>query len=148
MKCPRCGAEIQKGAVICKNCNLSLEDDTATLTSAPEIEKYKKEKVSAKGEKSLLILGPIDSGEEFELKEGLNIIGRENDVDIFLNDITVSRRHAEIKSKSNRVSIRDLDSLNGTYVNGKSIETSTLKDGDEIQIGRFKLLYHHKRGVK
>ena len=69
-------------------------------------------------------------------------VGRHPDSEIFLDDITVSRRHAEFARESTvRIKVHDVGSLNGTYVNRERIEEVELHDGDEVQIGKFKLLF-------
>ncbi len=68
-------------------------------------------------------------------------IGRHPESDIFLDDITVSRRHAEILREGSGHDVVDVGSLNGTYVNRKRVDRSPLSDGDEVQIGKFKLVY-------
>ena len=63
--------------------------------------------------------------------------------DIFLDDVTVSRRHAEVERDGARYSIRDVGSLNGTYVNRNRVEQGELSEGDEVQVGKFKLIFVH-----
>ncbi len=72
--------------------------------------------------------------------------GRHPDSDIFLDDITVSRRHAEFVTRTQTTTVRDVGSLNGTYVNRERIEEAVLSSGDEVQIGKFKLLYLEAAG--
>ena len=67
--------------------------------------------------------------------------GRHPEATIFLDDITVSRRHAEIRQVAGGYQVRDVGSLNGTYLNRERVEESVLRDGDELQIGTFKLLF-------
>jgi pSer/pThr/pTyr-binding forkhead associated (FHA) protein len=67
-------------------------------------------------------------------------VGRETDTDVLLDDVSVSRRHAVFtRTASGRVTVRDLNSLNGTYVNGSRVDEVALRTGDEVQIGKFKL---------
>ena len=81
-------------------------------------------------------------GARYMLKSQVTRAGRHPDSDIFLDDITVSRRHAEFTRDSDgRMTVRDVGSLNGTYVNRERIEEHVLAAGDEVQIGKFKLLY-------
>ncbi len=68
-------------------------------------------------------------------------IGRHPESDIFLDDITVSRRHAEVLREPHGYDVVDVGSLNGTYVNRKRVDRAPLSDGDELQIGKFKLVY-------
>jgi pSer/pThr/pTyr-binding forkhead associated (FHA) protein len=67
--------------------------------------------------------------------------GRHPDSDIFLDDITVSRRHAEFARADGGYQLRDVGSLNGTYLNRERIDDATLANGDEVQIGKFKLVF-------
>lgn len=147
MKCPQCGTEVPEGTAICPECKFNIFEDTVAIEGkqTPH-EKTPFDISQVKGERSLLITGGHDIGSEIELKEGSYVIGRDPEGDIFLNDITVSRRHARIDITPFKIKLKDLNSLNGTYVNGVRIEEAELKSGDEIQIGKFKLLYVHKRG--
>src|SRR3712207_9192961 len=67
--------------------------------------------------------------------------GRHPDSDIFLDDVTVSRRHVEFHRESGGFSVHDVGSLNGTYVNREPVDVATLAGGDEVQIGKFRLVY-------
>ena len=69
------------------------------------------------------------------------MIGRSPDCDVFLDDVTVSRKHAEILRDGERFTINDLGSLNGTFVNRRRIETGELEDDDEVQIGKYRLTF-------
>ncbi len=80
-------------------------------------------------------------GARYLLGENVVTAGRHPESDIFLDDITVSRRHVEISPKDGGYSVRDLGSLNGTYVNRERIDEVPLAPGDEVQIGKFKLVY-------
>jgi pSer/pThr/pTyr-binding forkhead associated (FHA) protein len=84
--------------------------------------------------------GPNMEG-RYLLSEGVTEAGRHPESDIFLDDITVSRRHAEITHTAGEFVLRDVGSLNGTYVNRERIEEARLAPGDEVQIGKFKLVY-------
>jgi pSer/pThr/pTyr-binding forkhead associated (FHA) protein len=81
------------------------------------------------------------AGQVFEPAEGKTLIGRSPECDIFLDDVTVSRRHAELERTGDTFTIRDLGSLNGTYVNRKRIETTVLENDDELQIGKYRLTF-------
>ena len=83
----------------------------------------------------------IETGARYLLDHELVRAGRHPESDIFLDDITVSRRHAEFASGDDGVEVRDVGSLNGTYVNRARIESARLTSGDEVQIGKFKLVY-------
>ena len=88
----------------------------------------------------LTIKGP-SIGEKFFLTKDNLSIGRSSESDILLDDITVSRHHAEIEKKKNIFTIRDLESLNGTYLNGEIVNESGLENGDRIQIGKYVFLF-------
>jgi pSer/pThr/pTyr-binding forkhead associated (FHA) protein len=81
------------------------------------------------------------AGQSFQPEEGPTIIGRAPECEIFLDDVTVSRRHAELVREAETFSIRDLGSLNGTYVNRRRIESAVLEDDDEVQIGKYRLTF-------
>jgi pSer/pThr/pTyr-binding forkhead associated (FHA) protein len=83
------------------------------------------------------------SGSRYALDSELISIGREKDADIFLDDVTVSRRHAIIERDGSIYTVSDVGSLNGTYLNAKSVRSEELTDGDVVQIGRFKLVFFH-----
>lgn len=84
--------------------------------------------------------GP-NAGARFLLDHDLTTSGRHPDSDIFLDDVTVSRRHAEFHRDSGTFTVRDVGSLNGTYVNRERVEAATLSNGDEVQIGKFRLVF-------
>ena len=84
------------------------------------------------------LIGP-NRGERFLLDQDETSVGRASESDIFLDDVTVSRKHARISRAKEIFSVTDLGSLNGTYVNGAVITNSHLNDGDEIQIGKFRM---------
>jgi pSer/pThr/pTyr-binding forkhead associated (FHA) protein len=85
--------------------------------------------------------GP-DAGARFLLDQDLTVAGRHPEVDIFLDDVTVSRKHAEFLRTGTVFSVRDLGSLNGTFVNGERIDGDLLlEDGTEVQVGKFKLTF-------
>jgi pSer/pThr/pTyr-binding forkhead associated (FHA) protein len=83
--------------------------------------------------------GPI-AGSRFPLHQAVTSAGRDPRGDIFLDDVTVSRRHAEFRSERGELTVVDTDSLNGTYVNGRPIDSAVLANGDEIQMGKFRLV--------
>lgn len=83
--------------------------------------------------------GP-NAGARFLLDHDVTTSGRHPDSDIFLDDVTVSRRHAEFHREAGVFTVRDVGSLNGTYVNRERVETATLSNGDEVQIGKFRLV--------
>ena len=84
--------------------------------------------------------GP-SAGSRFLLDQPVSSAGRHVDSDIFLDDVTVSRRHAEFRLKNSEVQIVDVGSLNGTYVNREPVDSAVLANGDEVQIGKFRLMF-------
>jgi pSer/pThr/pTyr-binding forkhead associated (FHA) protein len=84
--------------------------------------------------------GP-NAGARFLLDHDVTTSGRHPDSDIFLDDVTVSRRHAEFHRGGTGFTVRDVGSLNGTYVNRERVESATLSNGDEVQIGKFRLVF-------
>ena len=85
--------------------------------------------------------GP-NAGSRFLLDGDLTTVGRHPSSDIFLDDVTVSRKHAEFVREEGAFSVRDVGSLNGTYVNRRRIDASPVVTGDEVQIGKFRLVVH------
>jgi pSer/pThr/pTyr-binding forkhead associated (FHA) protein len=83
--------------------------------------------------------GP-NAGSRFPLHQPVTSAGRDPRSDIFLDEVTVSRRHAEFHSERGELRVVDIGSLNGTYVNGQLIDSAVLTDGDEIQMGKFRLV--------
>jgi FHA domain-containing protein/zinc ribbon protein len=92
----------------------------------------------------VVVRGP-NAGSRFLLDDDFTSTGRHPDSDIFLDDVTVSRRHAEFYRQGDRFTVRDVGSLNGTYVNRERIEEAELFGGDEVQIGKFRLLFLTRR---
>jgi pSer/pThr/pTyr-binding forkhead associated (FHA) protein len=88
--------------------------------------------------------GP-NTGARFLLDADLTSVGRHPNADIFLDDVTVSRRHAEFLRTGTRFGVKDLGSLNGTYFDGNRIDTAQLSDGAEVQVGKFRLTFYASR---
>ncbi|WP_461666100.1 glycogen accumulation regulator GarA [Gordonia sputi] len=84
--------------------------------------------------------GP-NAGSRFLLDQPTTSAGRHPDSDIFLDDVTVSRRHAEFRLGDNEFQVVDVGSLNGTYVNREPVDSAALSNGDEVQIGKFRLVF-------
>jgi len=94
----------------------------------------------------VIIKGP-NIGDKFLINKSKFTIGRNPESDIFLDDVTVSRKHAVLKKVGKDFRIKDSGSLNGSYINGEIVENATLKDGDKIQIGKYIFLFfcHRKK---
>ena len=85
--------------------------------------------------------GP-NAGSRFLLDQPVTSAGRHPDSDIFLDDVTVSRRHAEFRQDDDTFQVVDVGSLNGTYVNREPVDSAPLANGDEVQIGKFRLVFY------
>jgi pSer/pThr/pTyr-binding forkhead associated (FHA) protein len=111
-----------------------IEDDTGEVIDLPIQE--------LRDDQALLVVkrGP-NAGSQFLIEKDVTTAGRHPESDIFLDDITVSRRHAEIRRKDSNFFVHDMGSLNGTYVNRERVENTQLAAGDELQIGKFKLAF-------
>jgi pSer/pThr/pTyr-binding forkhead associated (FHA) protein len=150
MYCTNCGHKNPEGANFCSSCGAALAESGSdtTITFAPaELETDLEEEIhiapeELEGGRGVLVVkrGP-NAGSKFFLDTDATNIGRHPDSDIFLDDITVSRRHAEILRKDVGFGLKDVGSLNGTYVNRERVEDAHLRSGDEIQIGKFKLVF-------
>jgi len=151
MFCTNCGHKNPEGSNFCASCGTPLKDegghDTTVTFMAGELEADLEHEIhispdELEGGRGVLIVkrGP-NAGSKFFLDSDSTVVGRHPDSDIFLDDITVSRRHAEIRRGSNGFELHDVGSLNGTYVNRDRLEVGPLHSGDEIQIGKFKLVF-------
>jgi pSer/pThr/pTyr-binding forkhead associated (FHA) protein len=90
----------------------------------------------------LVIISGLDAGRAFDITKEVTTAGRHETSDVLLDDVSVSRHHAIFtRTASGRITLRDLNSLNGTYLNGGRVEETTLHSGDEVQIGKFKLVF-------
>jgi pSer/pThr/pTyr-binding forkhead associated (FHA) protein len=106
-----------------------------------ELEEVSLDDVVTRGATLVIRAGGGRAGESFTLQGDRSSVGRRPDSDIFLDDVTVSRDHAIIVARGDEHYLDDCGSLNGTYVNRKRIESHRLSDGDELQIGKYKLAF-------
>jgi hypothetical protein len=149
MKCPRCGHENARGANYCSSCGAVLgdEDETTLSLAALEDRQALEEELGDRltdlpdGMGMLVVRRGPGSGSTYVLEADVTTLGRHPNSDIFLDDVTVSRRHAVIERAAAGYQIADVGSLNGTYVHHERIEKSPLSDLDEVQIGRFVLTF-------
>jgi pSer/pThr/pTyr-binding forkhead associated (FHA) protein len=146
--CTRCGHPNKDDARFCAECGHPLQEDSTLTLSPLEIEEEQQDEFPfphdqlEPGQALLLVKRGQNAGSTFMLEKDLATCGRNPDSDIFLDDITVSRRHAEFaRAADGSFQIRDVGSLNGVYVNGELVEQARLASGDEVQIGKFKLAY-------
>jgi len=112
--------------------------DAAQLTAEDEAAV----KALPAGSALLIVQRGPNAGSRFLLDTDVVTAGRHPDSDIFLDDVTVSRRHAEFRREGDRTKVRDVGSLNGTYVNRDRIDEVVLSGGDEVQIGKYRLVYY------
>lgn len=151
LHCPECGFANAVGANYCQKCGAFLavaeggggHQATATyrIGETGEIEPVALEQVVAGGAALVIRSGGGRSGESFPIEGERLTIGRRPDSDVFLDDVTVSRDHALLVRRGGDWYLDDCGSLNGTYVNRTRIESHRLEDGDELQIGKYKLAY-------
>ena len=151
--CPECGFVNQEGASYCSKCGAFLDAterpaETTTTTyrvgETGEIEPVEIEDVVASGAALVIRSGGGRTGESFSLADDRIAVGRRPDSGIFLDDVTVSRDHAVLVRRGADYWLDDCGSLNGTYVNRRRVESHRLEDGDELQIGKYKLTYRSK----
>lgn len=139
-RCARCGQPLDEHGETCPKCG-AVGDATASLNAVPAAEaELTGEIENVEGPLLVVRKGP-DVGETFYLERPQLTIGRDPESDIFLNDVTVSRRHAVLTVSGSEVTVEDADSLNGTYVNGVCVDQATLCSGDSLQIGRFQMVF-------
>ena len=163
--CTNCGHDNPEGANFCAQCGTSLRtaerpvEQTGTINLAPPEDRshedrgYEELGELSEGERAavdalpagnaLLVVrrGP-NSGSRFLLDVDVTTAGRHPDSNIFLDDVTVSRRHAEFRRGERAFTVNDVGSLNGTYVDRDRIDDAELYSGDEVQVGKFRLVFY------
>ena len=142
--CPECGFQNPEAANYCARCGAYLRrDEQGETTLSLDVGELGEEGVAPGEPGPALVVraGGGRAGESFATAGPRTLIGRSPDCDVFLDDVTVSRRHAEITHEKDSYVIRDLGSLNGTFVNRHRIETSVLSDDDEVQIGKYRMTF-------
>ena len=145
--CPECGFQNPESANYCARCGaklVHLDEVETTMTFTPDEGDEAHgplEELGIRGPALVVRSGGGRAGEHFVPQGERTTIGRSPDCDVFLDDVTVSRRHALLVERDGGFFIEDLGSLNGTFVNRKRVESAQLEDGDELQIGKYRLTF-------
>ncbi len=146
-ECPNCGSVISPEMKFCGECGASLTQGYATVSYSPSFSEYDEEAspaIPAPEEAALVELDQVEgtAGRRMhDIKQDTVTVGRSRMSDIFLDDVTVSRQHAEIRRNERSFTIKDVGSLNGTYVNRVRVDEVDLRNGDEIQIGKYRFKF-------
>ncbi|MFN8022390.1 MAG: FHA domain-containing protein [Acidimicrobiales bacterium] len=150
--CNQCGHRNTSDAVFCSSCGALLDrpaDQTITLAKVDPLQDapgaaddtvVQLDQLPS-GAAALVVRSGPQAGATFALRGSLTRLGRHPDSEIILDDITVSRRHADISRSGDRYVVRDAGSLNGTYVNQERVDEAVLRQGDELQVGKFRLVF-------
>jgi hypothetical protein len=151
VRCSECGELAAEGANYCQHCGAAL--DRAAPESEPATATYRIDedtgelvpvdvgRITAHGPALVIRSGGGRAGESFPVDGERMTIGRRPESDVFLDDITVSRDHAQLVLRGEQWYLDDCGSLNGTYVNRSRIDSHRLSDADEVQIGKYKLTF-------
>jgi pSer/pThr/pTyr-binding forkhead associated (FHA) protein len=160
--CSQCGSQNSDNARFCSQCGTPLaqpagdpapHDSTATITFGAPAKSESDERASLNaadaaavdalpaGSALLVVQRGPGAGSRYLLDTDLSTVGRHPESDIFLDDITVSRRHVEFRREGGRFRVHDVGSLNGTYLNGDRVDDAELQNGDEVRIGKFRLIF-------
>ena len=153
--CNQCGHRNPPESNFCSSCGSALDNlDDRTITFAAVDPLQEAAGLGddvvvpigeiARGTGVLIVRAGPQAGSRFTLERDLTRLGRHPDSEISLDDITVSRRHADIRRADGTYEVADSGSLNGTYVNQERIERAVLHHGDELQIGKFRLVYFER----
>jgi pSer/pThr/pTyr-binding forkhead associated (FHA) protein len=156
--CQSCGHDNADENRFCASCGAALGESAVEVTStialtgvAPDVDDTPGPGSTvdpaaldalAPGTALLVVQRGPNAGSRFLLDSDVTTAGRHPDSDIFLDDVTVSRRHAEFRKVDGGFSVADVGSLNGTYVNRSRIDDVQLHGGDEVQIGKYRLVFH------
>jgi pSer/pThr/pTyr-binding forkhead associated (FHA) protein len=163
--CSQCGSQNSDNARFCSQCGSPLtpppeagleptpDDATATITFGAPAKSDSDERTSLNaadaaavdalpaGSALLVVQRGPGAGSRYLLDTDLSTVGRHPESDIFLDDITVSRRHVEFRREAENFRLHDVGSLNGTYLNGDRVDDAELQNGDEVRIGKFRLIF-------
>ncbi len=150
LHCSECGTLVSEGANYCPRCGSFVAGESAgspagwRVGETGELEAVEIEPTQDDGAVLVVRSGGGRAGESFLLTGERMAIGRRPDSSIFLDDITVSRDHAVLVRRGAEWWVDDCGSLNGTYVNRNRIDSLQLSDGDELQVGKYRLAFLHR----
>ncbi len=143
--CSRCGHPNSEAANFCSSCGFDLSRHEAEVTTAHNLDLSAPDDVEVSGPAAsgaeLVVTRGVQPGARHPLDKHVVTIGRHPRSDIVLDDVTVSRRHAEVRFIEGVYTVVDVGSLNGTYLNRERVEEARMVSGDEVQIGKFKLVF-------
>ncbi len=152
--CPFCGARIHRSAAEVVDSTTTFALPSPHVEAGPSLEDAEvshaaldddaRAAVDAlpRGSAMLVVLRGPNAGSRYLLDAEMITAGRHPDSDVFLDDVTVSRRHAEFRRGESGYLVRDVGSLNGTYVNRDRVDELALSNGDEVQVGKYRLVYY------
>jgi len=155
--CNQCGHRNPPSSSFCSSCGAVLDMPDERTVVIAQVDAL--QDLPGPGDNASIRLGDVHghgvlvirsgemTGSRFTLSKDVTLIGRHPESDILLDDITVSRRHAEVIKTSSALIVRDLGSLNGTYVNQTRVDEFTLKHGDELQVGKFRMVLFSKSDI-
>jgi len=147
MQCRHCGHENETGANYCSSCGEAIDEDTTVALDLIEDRRTLEQEIGEvlddlpAGVGMLIVRRGPNAGSTFTLDDDETTVGRHPESDIFLDDVTVSRRHARILRGPDGYELSDAGSLNGTYVDHERVEKTRLRDMNELQVGRFVLTF-------
>lgn len=139
-RCQACGGSVGPSDETCPSCGASVDGSTASFAPVGEATEVTAAVTGVEGPVLVVRKGP-ETGETFYLDRPSLTMGRDPSSDIFLNDVTVSRKHAVVEVTPAEVVVRDVGSLNGTYVNDVRVDAAPLSDGDVVRIGKFQMVF-------
>jgi pSer/pThr/pTyr-binding forkhead associated (FHA) protein len=141
-RCPACGSAVGRDDEQCASCGATLKEPTQSFPAVDRaVEPAGPLQVEPTEVPVLVVRKGAEVGERFYLDRPEMTVGRDPGSDIFLNDVTVSRRHALLHVAGGEVTVEDAGSLNGTYVNNVSVDSAVLRTGDVLQVGTFQMTF-------